>query len=545
MEIGRCSNSVIFCRQKVINEDGSPELSIDAFAFPIRFNSSVGDGTPGEAIRGQSTYLDRWRDEDEGIGSSRGERFDCNVLGQITRAQYNAQQVWTGNPMNAVVDQSYDVTPLNRNAVWNNGQVTSYAFNALNQYTTVWGSALGYDGNFNLTWRDGVSFGYDGANRLTQASGSGATMQFVYDGLGRCVKRTVNGAVTVIAYDGWKATVEWDGAGNFQAWNLYGAGEDEILWRYEVGFDHLRYHHDIHGNVTSVLAYAGNILERYSYDAFGKPTILSPDGTPRSSSGVGNRFMFQGREWIPELGVYDYRHRMYQPDLGLFLQMDPMGLQTEGEKLSAAQKALYSPDGSAPEAFSSSEMNLFRYCGDDPVNKSDPMGTLWQVDPNLPTDQQQHMQERIDTARKRDSNIDAKLTEWEKNPNAMNTITNAKNPDNTGPTLPDGSKGNSSDYSSSWDHFKGKGNATIFWDPDNWQTLHEGLRDPIIGLGHELPHGDQVNKGTFPARFPVTPAGIAAERQAIQFENAVRANTDGSHRSEVYPFTEITYPPHP
>ena len=28
----------------------------------------------------------------------------------------------------------------------------------------------------------------------------------------------------------------------------------------------------------------------------------------------------------------------------------------------------------APEAFGSSEINLFRYCGDDPVNRSDPLG---------------------------------------------------------------------------------------------------------------------------------------------------------------------------
>jgi hypothetical protein len=51
-----------------------------------------------------------------------------------------------------------------------------------------------------------------------------------------------------------------------------------------------------------------------------------------------------------------------------------MGLQTEGEKLSAGQKALFSPGGSAPEAFSSSEMNLYRYCGDDPVDRNDPLG---------------------------------------------------------------------------------------------------------------------------------------------------------------------------
>ena len=49
-----------------------------------------------------------------------------------------------------------------------------------------------------------------------------------------------------------------------------------------------------------------------------------------------------------------------------------MGLQTEGAKLSPEQKALYG--AGAPEAFGSSEMNLYRYCGDDPVDRSDPTG---------------------------------------------------------------------------------------------------------------------------------------------------------------------------
>ena len=65
---------------------------------------------------------------------------------------------------------------------------------------------------------------------------------------------------------------------------------------------------------------------------------------------------------------------MYQPSLGRFLQTDPMGLQTEGAKLSAGQKALFSPGGVAPDTFTTSEMNLYRYCGDDPVDGSDPLG---------------------------------------------------------------------------------------------------------------------------------------------------------------------------
>jgi RHS repeat-associated protein len=97
------------------------------------------------------------------------------------------------------------------------------------------------------------------------------------------------------------------------------------------------------------------------------------------ASWYDSRFMFQGREWLGELGIYDYRHRMYQPELGRFLQTDPLGLQTEGEKLSAGQKALFSPGGLAPDAFGSSEMNLFRYCGDDPVDGSDALGLYWEV----------------------------------------------------------------------------------------------------------------------------------------------------------------------
>ena len=262
-----------------------------------------------------------------------------------------------------------------------NGAVWGYQPNELNQYTGVGGLPLSYDANFNLTGFDGLSATYDAANRLVSASKNGTTVQFLYDGLGRCVKRTINGAATVIVYDGWKPIVDWDSAGS-KSWNIYGPGPDEILWRMQANFGHLRYKLDGQGNVAFLLDWAGNILEKYSYDAFGKPTVTSRDlnswawKPPTDRSEFGNRFMFTGREWIGELGIYDYRRRFYQPFLGRFLQVDPTGLHIEGEKLSAGQKALFSPGGQAPEAFSSSEMNLYRYCGDDPVDKTDPLGLL-------------------------------------------------------------------------------------------------------------------------------------------------------------------------
>ena len=57
--------------------------------------------------------------------------------------------------------------------------------------------------------------------------------------------------------------------------------------------------------------------------------------------------MSTGREYFPELGIYDYRNRFYHPILGRFLQSDPIG-------------------------FAAGDANLFRYCGGDPVNYTDP-----------------------------------------------------------------------------------------------------------------------------------------------------------------------------
>src|SRR5216110_3097145 len=66
-------------------------------------------------------------------------------------------------------------------------------------------------------------------------------------------------------------------------------------------------------------------------------------------SPYGNRFLFTGREWLADLRLYDYRNRLYQPELGRFMQPDP-------------------------KEFTAGDYNLYRYCHNDPVNKTDPTG---------------------------------------------------------------------------------------------------------------------------------------------------------------------------
>jgi RHS repeat-associated protein len=295
-----------------------------------------------------------WRDEQAG----KGEWFGYNTTGQLTGVAYNADQVNTGTPLYPTRTVSYTMTPdtLNRSSMNDNGDVSDYTSNGLNQYENVAGGSVYYNGNFNLMWTGGFNAWYDSANHMTWAQSGEDYAQFVYDGLGRCLKRTVNWETTLITYDGWKPIMEWDvwdAQVYFKAWNLYGPGADEILWRYDVRYGHLRYHLDRMGNVAFLLDLNGAVREKYTYDAFGRPTVSDWDGgNARSWSWYGNRFMFTGREWIPELGLYDYRNRFYHPLLGRFLQSDPTG-------------------------FDAGDMNLFRYCGDDPVDKSDPTGLFW------------------------------------------------------------------------------------------------------------------------------------------------------------------------
>jgi RHS repeat-associated protein len=286
-----------------------------------------------------------------------GERFDYDVTNQLKKASYDAQNVWTGSPQYAVKTQDYAYTPdkLNRQSVTENGVVTPYSPNALNQYQSYNGVTYNYDYNFNLREAPNWWGVFDAESRLTMAGGGGSVASFTYDGLGRCVRRIVyppgGGSNTVIyAYDGWKPVLEFDAAGNYRASNIYGAGADEILFRWDTVYGGSIYKQDRHGNIVAVLDQWGNIAERYSYDAFGKAKIMSWwDNNERTSSWIGNRFMFQGREWLGEFNIYDYRHRMYNPGLGRFLQTDPTG-------------------------FDAGDMNLFRYCGDDPVDRSDPLG---------------------------------------------------------------------------------------------------------------------------------------------------------------------------
>jgi RHS repeat-associated protein len=198
----------------------------------------------------------------------------------------------------------------------------------------------------------GGTYSYDAQNRLVSATVNGLTTEFTYDSRNRVVRRTSPTGTLNLTYSGWNLIEERNGGGELEQTYVHGAGTDEMLVKVSSSGP-AYYHHDGLGSTVALTGENGELLESYRYDAFGGVTVYDSSGFSLPVSGFQNRFLFTGREWLGQAGIYDYRNRVYSASLGRFLQADPI-------------------------RFSAGDVNLYRYCGNGPVNWKDPLG-LWQL----------------------------------------------------------------------------------------------------------------------------------------------------------------------
>jgi RHS repeat-associated protein len=272
------------------------------------------------------------------IDDADAQVYDYDELYQLTKVDYNDAR--------GVTSYSYDALG-NRIDVNENGDVTSYTTNSLNQYTSVGGVTYSYDDNGNLTNDGFYKYYYDCENRLTDVNYAGnneRVAEYKYDWLGRRVRKLIydGGQVSETIrywYDGDQVIAEYDGEGTLLRKFIYGAGIDEPVEMYVPGSGWYYYHYDGLGSVVALSDSSGNIVEECSYDVFGEPSCIS---------GVGNPYKFTGRRYDAETGLYYYRERMYSPVLGRFLQPDPIGYEAS--------------------------LNLYAYCANNPINWIDPWG---------------------------------------------------------------------------------------------------------------------------------------------------------------------------
>jgi RHS repeat-associated protein len=143
---------------------------------------------------------------------------------------------------------------------------------------------------------------------------------------------------------------ERDGSNNVirqYTWGLnYGGGISGLLNLNQGGVNY-SYLYDGKGNITNVLDNSQNIVASYIYDPFGQRM---------SKTGILDQpYMFSTKEYDAETGLSYYGYRYYYPSNGKWMTRDPLG--------------------------ELSDINLYRFVGNNPNNATDPEGLDWRPDP--------------------------------------------------------------------------------------------------------------------------------------------------------------------
>lgn len=211
----------------------------------------------------------------------------------------------------------------------------AYTANGLDQYTSAAGVTPGYDTRGNLTSDGTETYGYDFDNRMISATGG---VSLSYDPVAR-LHEVTGAATTRFLYDDHDVIAEYDTTGTVLRRYVHGPGLDEpLVWYEGSGTSDERYlMADERGSVIGVTNESGAVTGVNRYDAYGVP-----------GSGNDGRFQYTGQMWLDDVDLYHYKARVYDPELGRFLQTDPIG--TAGG------------------------MNVYAYAAGDPVNATDPSG---------------------------------------------------------------------------------------------------------------------------------------------------------------------------
>ena len=201
------------------------------------------------------------------------------------------------------------------------------------------------DGTWTYTWQHG--------RQLASMSKSGSSITYGYNADGKRISKTVNGTTYNYAYLGDTLTdLSW--------------GSNKLHFTYDstgpasVTYNGNRYFYlkNAQGDVTGLVNASGTQVVSYTYDPWGAP--MSVSGSMSATLGAVNPLRYRGYVYDTETGLYYLSSRYYNPTWGRFINADTADVL-----------------GASPDK-ANWDKNLFAYCDNDPVNRQDNGGDLWQ-----------------------------------------------------------------------------------------------------------------------------------------------------------------------
>ena len=244
------------------------------------------------------------------------------------------------------------------------GPVTTKRYQIVTTGTTP--TALTYDANGNCTQdENGNTYTWDALNRLVKITYSGgATSNFAYDGLSRrvsIIEKNSGGSVISTKLYLWVGSeiAEERNTSNAVQKRFFPQGEQQSSTNYYYFRDHL-------GSVREVFDVVSGTPTRearYSYDPYGRTTLASGSNLAT--------FQYTGDYYHATSGLCLTKYRAYDPNTGRWINRDPQGEH--------------------------GGLDLYGYCGDDPMLFIDPTGLAPTMDVT-PTDKNGLDSQQVDVS---------------------------------------------------------------------------------------------------------------------------------------------------
>jgi RHS repeat-associated protein len=226
-----------------------------------------------------------------------------------------------------------------------------------------------YDANGNLSraWHDGSSVSerqleWSATNKPTKIVRNGSTVEFFYDANdNRYMKKSSKGVVTFYFGKTYERIIDSHNDKISHRHFVYADGKLIAINTQQEDSEgvikdkQIRYlHYDALNSVDMITDGFGNIIERHSYDTWGKQrgVVYEVESSLKSLAYIETNRGYTGHEQIDEVDLVHMNGRVYDADLGRFMSADPL---------------VSSP-------YMTNSFNRYSYVSNNPLKYTDPTG---------------------------------------------------------------------------------------------------------------------------------------------------------------------------